>query len=302
MRKGFAVALGAGTVAAGTAAAVHRLRRGTPQLVTGTFPNGMGYARLGGGAKSLLWIGGPSIGAPKGLYLTMMTRMLGPFVQDGYTVWIVGQKPNLPDGCTVADMASDYAGLIAGELDGKVDLLVGDSTGGLIGFYLAAQHPCLFGHIAIIVAGYTMTEAAKAANLESARLLSAGRKTDAAAAVVTFLYPGIGVPWVTRLLAAVVARVSFAAAYDPSDVLVTATAVNAFDGREILPTIVVPVLLVCGDRDRFFATEVCQQTAELIPDCTLRLYEGKDHLGTMFSKRLPRDVLEFVRHPVPRRP
>lgn len=301
MRKGLAVSLGVGTVAAGTWLAVYRFRRGTPDVDTGTFGNGMGYARLGRGAKSLLWIGGPSIGAPKGLYLRMMTRMLGPFVQDGYTVWIVGQKPDLPSGCTVADMAGDYAGLIAGELDGKVNLLVGDSTGGMIGFCLAALHPGLFGHIAIVVAGYSMTEAAKAANLEFARLLSAGRKTDAAAALVTFLYPGIGVPWVTRLLAAVVARVSFAAVYDPSDVLVTATAVNAFDGRDILPTIAVPVLLVCGDRDRFFATKVCQQTAELIPDCTLKLYEGKDHLGTMFDKRLPPDVLDFVRQPRPAR-
>jgi len=43
----------------------------------------MGYARLGTGAKSFLWIGGPSVGALKGLYPTMMTRMLRPFVRDG---------------------------------------------------------------------------------------------------------------------------------------------------------------------------------------------------------------------------
>jgi hypothetical protein len=90
---------------------------------------------------------------------------------------------------------------------------------------------------------------------------------------MTFLYPEIRALWVTRLLASVVARVSFPAAYDPSDVLVGAEAVNAFDGREILPT-----------------------------NCTLELYKGKDHLGTMSDKRLSRDVLEFVRHPRPLRP
>jgi enterochelin esterase-like enzyme len=70
-----------------------------------------------------------------------------------------------------------------GTLGGKADVVVGDSAGGMIGFCLAARHPGLFGHIAIILAGYTMTEAAKAANLESARLRSAGRKTDAGAVI-----------------------------------------------------------------------------------------------------------------------
>ncbi len=286
-------------LALSAAVCVYRLRRGAQEVVTGTFSNGMGYARIGAGAQSLLWIGGPSIGAPGGLYLTMMTRMLRPFVQHGYTVWLVGLKPNLADGCTVADMAEDYASLIAEDFGGKVDVVVGDSTGGMIGFYLAARHPNAFGHIVIAVAACSMTDEANAANLAFARLLSAGRKTDAAAALVTLMYPGIRPKWIAQLLAWAVARVSFAAAFDPRDVQVAAAAVNAFDAREILSSIDVPVLLVCGDKDRWFAREVYQQTADLIPNCTLKMYEGKDHMGTMFDKRLPRDVLDFVQHPRP---
>ena len=63
-----------------------------------------------------------------------------------------------------------------------------------------------------------------------------------------------------------------------------------------------PVLLVCGDRDRFFAKAVYEQTAELIPDSTVELYEGKDHLGTLLDKRPPRNVLEITQqgtHPAP---
>ena len=267
-------------------------------MVTGAFADGTGFARLGAGGKSLLWIGGPSTGAPGGLYLKMMTRMLRPFVRHGYTVWILGLKPNLPDGCTVADMAEDYARLIVEEFGGKVDVVVGDSTGGMIGFYLSARHPEVFDHVVIAVAAYTMTEAANAANLDSARLLSVGRKNDAAAALLALQYPDIRPRWVTCLLAWAVARVSFAA-YDAHDVLVAAEAVNGFDGREILPSIAVPVLLVCGDRDRFFTKEAYEETADLIADCTLRMYPGKDHIGAMSDKRLPRDVLDFVRHPSP---
>ena len=295
---------GALTVGAIGMAALSRRRRGKPEVVAGTFPNGMGYLRFGSGAKSLLWIPDPShtghIGpsgrdddVPKSGYLAMMTRMLRSFVGAEYTVFLVGQKPNLTQGCTLADMAEDYARLIAEEFGGKVDLVVGDSGGGMIGFCLAARHSDLFAHIAIVVAGYTQDEAYKAANLESARLNNAGRRTDAAAAFVSFMFPGLRPPFVARILAMGMGRVILSDG--SNDLVAGAEALSTFDGREILPTIPVPVLLVCGDRDRFVAKSVYEQTADLIPDCTFQLYEGKDHLGALFDKRLPGDVLEFVR-------
>jgi pimeloyl-ACP methyl ester carboxylesterase len=303
MRRGSVITLVAGSVAGAVLAGAlvrYRLRmRGParPKPVTGSFANGMGYARLGTGPKTLLWLGGPFLGAPGGPYLALMTHMLRPFVAAGYSVWIVSQRPNMTMGYTVADMAEDYARVIAGEFGGKVDLVIGDSTGGMIGFCLAARHADRFGHIAIGVAGYTLPEQGKVANRDSARLLSEGRKTEAAAVLGNLLYPGIPAP-VAPVLAAIMARVSYAAPYIPSDVTIVADAANAFDGREILPEISVPVLLVCGDRDRWFPKEVYEETARLIPDCTLKLYPGKDHLGAMFSRRFPQDVLDFVRqHP-----
>jgi pimeloyl-ACP methyl ester carboxylesterase len=264
----------------------------------------MGYLRFGSGAKPLLWIPdsshtahvgptGPDGGVPKSGYLVLMTRMLRSFVEAGYTVFLVGQKPNLPQGCTLADMAEDYAELIVEEFGGKVNLVVGDSGGGMVGFCLAARHPDLFAHIAIVVAGYTQDEAYKAANLESARLNRAGRRTDAAAAFVSFMFPGLRPPFVARLLASVMGRVILSDG--SNDLVVGAEALSAFDGREILPTIPVPVLLVCGDRDRIVAKSVYEQTADLIPDCTFKLYKGKDHLGALFDKRLPGEILEFAR-------
>ena len=293
------------TVATIGIVALQRRRRGKPEAVAGTFPNGMGYLRFGSGAKSLLWIPDPShtghIGpsggrgraVPKSGYLVLMTRMLRSFVEAGYTIFLVGQKPNLPHGSTLADMAEDYAGLIVEEFGGQVDLVVGDSGGGMVAFCLAAQHPDLFARIAIVVAGYTLDEAYEAANLESARLNSAGRRTDAAAVMVDFMFPGLRPPFVARLLASVMGRVILSAGSD--DLVVGAEALSAFDGREILPTIPVPVLLVCGDRDRFVAKSVYEKTADLIPDCTFRLYAGKDHLGALFDKRTPGEVLEFAR-------
>jgi len=67
------------------------------------------------------------------------------------------------------------------------------------------------------------------------------------------------------------------------------------DARDVLPAIPVPVLLVCGDEDLYFPKEVYEETARLIPDCTLRMYEGAGHVGAIRDKRFPRDVLDFVR-------
>lgn len=283
--------------AAGVAVAVRRRRRsaGMRRPVTGTFPNGMGYAKFGMGPKTLLWIGGPSVGAPQGFYLKMMSPVLRPFVEDGFSAWLVSPRPNRPHGQSVADMADDYATLIAEEFGGHVDLAIGHSTGGMIGFYLAARHPDTFGHIAIAGAGCEWSERADAANLEAARLMSEGRMHEAAAALIRFNKPDIRVPGLVDVLAEVMARVTLSAPFVPSDVLIEAEALHTYDPRAILPEISVPVLLVGGDRDGWFPQRVFEETARLIPDSTLKLYAGKDHLGELLSPDFPKDVLEFVR-------
>ncbi len=303
VRRGSVITLGAGSVIGAVLAGVlvrYRLRvRGParPKTVTGSFPNGMGYVRLGTGPKTLLWLGDPGVGAPRGPYLALMRFMLRPFVAAGYSVWIVAQRPNIAVGYTVADMAEDCAKVIVDEFGGKVDLVIGHSGAGMIGFCLAARHADRFGHIVIAAAAYTMTEQAKAANRDSARLMSEGRKTEGAAVLVNLFYPGIPAA-VARVPATIVARAGFAAVDIGSDFTIGAEAVNAFDGRDILPEITVPVLMVCGDRDHWVPKEVYEETARLIHDCTLKLYPGKDHLGALFDKRFPQDVLDFVRqHP-----
>ena len=115
--------------------------------------------------------------------------------------------------------------------------------------------------------------------------------------MVDFMFPGLRPPFIARLLAWVMGRVVLSAG--SNDLVVGAEALNAFDGQEILPTIPVPVLLVCGDRDKMVSKEIFEQTADLIPDCTLVLYEDRDHLGALFDKRTPGEIIEFARSQPP---
>ena len=300
-RTKLALVAGGATVAvAGGTIARSRLRgRGPaiPKPVTGIFPNGMAYVRWGTGPKTLLFIpGGPGNAAPSGMSMRMFP-LFRPLVEDGYTAWYVARRRDMPKGHTIADMADDYAGLVANEFGGKVDLVVGVSYGGMIGFDLAARHPERFGHIAIAVAGYQVSEGGKTLDHDFARLLSEGRNGEAGALMVRSMAPGLQVPGAARVLGAVMGRIMAGEAHPSfaSDVMVEAEAEVVCDARDVLPAIPVPVLLVCGDEDLYFPKEVYEDTARLIPDCTLRMYEGAGHVGAIRDKRFPRDVLDFVR-------
>lgn len=284
---------GALVAGAGAVAATGRGRRWRPKHVTGAFPSGFAYARFGTGPKTLLWLA-HSDGPPGGLDLAVMWPTLRPFVEDGYSVWIVSNLLDMPIGHTLADLADDYARLIAEDFDGTVDLVIGHSTGGMIGFYLAACHPDRFRHIAIAGAACEWSEGAQTANVESARLLVAGRKRDAAAVLISYNLPDMPSPLV-KVVAAGMARVYFSGPINAGDVLAHAEALDSFEGREILPKIEVPVLLVGGDKDGWFPRESLEETARLIPDCTFKLYRGKNHIQTIFNSEFPKDVLQFAR-------
>ena len=88
---------------------------------------------------------------------------------------------------------------------------------------------------------------------------------------------------------------------EPDDLLATIQAEDWFDLTDRLGELHVPVLVVGGDRDRFYDSgQVFVQTAARVPGARLILYPGKGHLGTLSGKALPRDVLAFLDEDSPR--
>jgi hypothetical protein len=61
----------------------------------------------------------------------------------------------------------------------------------------------------------------------------------------------------------------------------------------------VPVILIGGNGDRVFAKDDVEETARLIPDCTLTQYEGANGIRTASSPRVPRNVLAFIHRKAP---
>lgn len=264
---------------------------------SGTFPNAMAYARAGTGPRTLLFLRGLP-GVPFGrVQMALSIVLMRPLLEDGYTMWVVARKREMPERHTVADMADDLATLIEDEFDGKVDLVMGEEAiGGMTAFHMAADHPDRFGHLVVMLAGHRMSEEGRTFEREFARLLSIGRRAEAGSLLVGTIAPWLRVSAIRRILGASLVQFLLEETY-PSfaqDVMVEAEAVTSFDGGEMLREIHVPILLIGCDRDFAFSKEVYEETARLIPDCTLRLYEGKTGFQAASDKRLPLDVLDFV--------
>lgn len=270
---------------------------GAPRPVTGMSSTRMAYARWGDGPKTLLLMpGGPGNFAPGGIDLWMMLRPFRRLIDEGYTVWYVMRKQGMPQGHAIADMADDYAEFIDSELGGKVDVALGTSYGGFIGFHLAARHPDRFGHIVTAAAGYEVSERGKDIDYTMAKRLSEGRSVEAATGMFEDYFPQVRVPGLAWLFGQVMGRIGFRGGHAEfaSDVMVEGEAEVAFDARPILPEIGVPVLLIGGDADFMFPEGYLEETARLIPECTLRVYEGKDHVQALSDERLCPDVLDFI--------
>lgn len=95
-----------------------------------------------------------------------------------------------------------------------------------------------------------------------------------------------------RALGLLVGRLFATSQVPAGDLLVEADAEYTYDARDEMPRIQTPVLLVSGEADLFFPPAIVDETAALIPDCTVIQYPG-GHFGAM-SARIPPDVLAWV--------
>jgi pimeloyl-ACP methyl ester carboxylesterase len=255
----------------------------------------MEFMRLGSGPKTMLMIqGGPGSGPLNWLMLQGVRPIINPFINAGYALWTVSRRRHMPIGYTMADMADDFAEVIRDQLGGYVDVVYGEETGGMIAQYLAARHPERVGRAVIVAAGWRLSDWGKEVDLRFGNAMAARHRLEAGKALVDGLFPRHS-RWLRPLLAPfAVSILPGRKSMPPRDYLTEAQAQLTFDSRAVLPSITVPVLLIASDRDPYCPKDVVQQTADLIPDCTLVWYPGSGHLAAVSSRQIPRDVLAFL--------
>jgi pimeloyl-ACP methyl ester carboxylesterase len=177
-----------------------------------------------------------------------------------------------------------------GRFDGPVDV-IGFSTGGEIAQYLAADHGQLVGRLVLSDTGYRSGEDARALLRVARDKAARGRAAEAQADVAAHMDFGRLGGALVRLLG----RRMMKEPADPSDYIATLDADLAHDASEALPKISAPTLVIAGTRDCFFPERILRETAERIPDATLRLYDGVGHpVGKTHKRRFEDDVLAFL--------
>ena len=260
----------------------------------GAFPNTMEFLRWGDGPRTALFLpGGPGSSVPTGRMRRGAGRWFAPFLAAGYTVLQTTRRRHMPPGHSVADMADDFAALIREELGGTVDLVIGESFGGMIAQHLTGRHPECTRRLALVVAGCEVSAWGKEVDRRLADALRRGDRVAAGAAFSEYVLPGALLRPVRRLLAPLVVKTVLDAS-PTEDILVEVESELTFDSRATLPLIEAPTLLVCGDQDRFFPPTVVRETARLIPDCTLVWYAGAGHVRVATNARVADDVLAFA--------
>ncbi len=231
---------------------------------------------VGDGSRTLIVL--PGLGDALGLaepsWLTrlVLRRYYRPFT-DTHTVHVVSRPRGIAPGTSTREMAAGYAEVL--EELGPADVL-GVSMGGLIAQHLGAERSENVERLVIGVAAYRLGE-------EGRRTVERWREQGREERWGELYRDTIRVTYAARrrqVAYGALARLPLDALSrptSPDDFLVSATACLEHDGREVLSGIDVPTLVIGGDSDPLFPVGLLTETAERIPDATLRLLRGTGH-------------------------
>jgi pimeloyl-ACP methyl ester carboxylesterase len=177
-------------------------------------------------------------------------------------------------------MAADYAAMIENELIPPVDV-IGVSTGGTVALQLAADRPDLLRRLIVYSSAHRLGDPAKPAMLRIAGSARERRWGAVAGEMAAFLWLpknrlGRVVTWPIRWLASAIGWIAWRR-IDPSDLVVTIEAEDAFDLSPRLGELGVPTLIVAGGRDPAYPADLVRATAAGIPGARLLLYPDKGH-------------------------
>jgi pimeloyl-ACP methyl ester carboxylesterase len=266
---------------------VHKAREGT-------LKGGLTYISFGEGPPLVVFPGlFPSNANPTGFSLRFEMGWLSPLART-FRVYRINRKVGLAPHTTMADLASHYATAIEDSFEGAIHIL-GFSTGGSIAQQFAADRPELVRRLVLAGTACRLGPVARDAQRREAQFAASGqyrRSLAALAPTITGSALGQRLAGAAMWLAAPLGGMG--PYWDPSDMIVTVEAEDAFDASERLEEISAPTLVIGGERDASYSRELFAETTRGIPDARLFIYEGRGHGGTVTDRRFARDVTAFL--------
>jgi pimeloyl-ACP methyl ester carboxylesterase len=267
-------------------------------LETGAFLGEFPYVRLGQGPENLVILPGTTLeNEPPNRFAAWTYRLgFGRFARN-YTVYVINRRRGMPPGYTTQNMAADYAAVLEQELGPSH--LMGFSTGGEIAQYVAIDHPAAVRSLLLVVSACRLSEEGRGTCERWLVLARESRWRALRADMASMAVSGEANKRLARAFMKIFGGLVFRVPPDPSDFLTTLEADLGHDTTGRLGGISAPTLVIGGTEDPFFSGSILRETAERIPDATLRLYEGVGHgIPKERKRRYEADVLAFLNDPL----
>jgi pimeloyl-ACP methyl ester carboxylesterase len=226
---------------------------------------------------------------PRGWQRQLALASARPLARD-FTVYVVNRKRGLRPGESMSDIAEHLANAIEHDL-GQPVFLEGTSTGGSVVLQLAVDRPDLVRRLVVVAAAYRLGPRGRELQAEMARLIRAGEPREAWASAMTAMLPA-PLRGPARPLSRLVVGPMVPA--DPTDVLVTLDAEDAFDVEADLPRVTAPTLVIGGSNDHFYPQELFQRTAARVQDGRVHIFPGWGHVRASSSAATTHLALGFM--------
>jgi pimeloyl-ACP methyl ester carboxylesterase len=265
---------------------------------TGFLHDDAPYLRIGQGPPLVMVPGlTPEHQVPRGWQRRIALASASPLARD-FTVYVVNRKRGLQPGESMSDIAGHLANAIEHDL-GQPVFLAGTSTGGSVALQLAVDRPDLVRRLVVVAAAYRLGPRGRELQAEAARLIRAGEPREAWGSVMTAMLPGP-----LRRPARPLSRwaVGPMVPADPTDVLVTLDAEDAFNVEADLPRITAPTLVIGGGNDQFYPSELFQGTAAGVQDGRVHIFPGWGHVRVSGATATAHLTLGFMLAGTPIRP
>jgi pimeloyl-ACP methyl ester carboxylesterase len=260
------------------------------KVSTGLLSGGIPYLAVGDGAP-LVSVQGltPTHEVPRGMERRMALAGAASFT-DHFRVYVVNRKQGLSPGASMADLAGHVAAAVEQEC-GEAVFLTGTSTGGSVALQLAVDRPDLVRALVVVSSAYRLSPHGRQVQQDLARLTRAGDGAGGWAQLMTALMPAP-----LRGPARPVTRVAMRsmAPKDPTDLLVTLAAEDAFDVGARLGRVSAPTLVIGGATDVLYTRELFEQTADGVCDGRAHIFAGWGHVRTASSSTTAHLTLGFL--------
>ena len=260
----------------------------------GTLKGCLSYISFGDGSPLVVFPGlFPSNANPTGFLLRFEIGWLSPLARS-FTVYRINRKVGLAPDTTMAELASHYATAIEEMFEGAVAIL-GFSTGGSIAQQFAADRPDLVRRLILAGTACRLGPVARDAQRRYAQFAASGQYRRSLAALAPTLTESAPLQRLAGAIMWIAAPLGgMGPNWDPSDMIATVAAEDAFDASDRLEEISAPTLVIGGERDPCYSRELFQETTRGIPNARLFIYAGRGHGGTVTDGRFARDVTAFL--------